>query len=75
MRMYYCHTCDADQPHRPLNQAEASLLRERLGRASVHEFWICEAVLDTGTGSRCRNLRTGWNKKPFDQPIKLPVPE
>ncbi|GAA2918121.1 hypothetical protein [Streptomyces mexicanus] len=75
MRTYYCHTCDADQPHRPLNAAEAAALKERLGRRSVHEFWICEAVLDAATGRQCRNLRTGGNKKPFDPPIKLPVPE
>ncbi|MFD0543964.1 hypothetical protein ACFQ1B_13635 [Streptomyces mexicanus] len=41
----------------------------------MHEFWICEAVLDAATGRQCRNLRTGGNKKPFDPPIKLPVPE
>ncbi|MGW0082951.1 hypothetical protein [Streptomyces sp. NPDC003393] len=75
MRTYYCHTCDADQPHRKLNAAEAAVLKERLGRNSVHEFWICEAVLDAETGRQCRNLRTGGNKKPFARPIKLPVPE
>ncbi|WP_306190149.1 MULTISPECIES: hypothetical protein [unclassified Streptomyces] len=75
MRTYYCHTCDADQPHRKLSAAEAAMLKERLGRNSVNEFWICEAVLDAETGEQCRNLRTGGNKKPFPRPIKLPVPE
>ncbi|MGW0993614.1 hypothetical protein ACWD5V_09925 [Streptomyces sp. NPDC002523] len=71
----YCYTCDAEQPHRRLNAAETDLLKERLGRASVDDFLICEAVLDAETGRQCRNLRTGFKKKPFARPIKLPVPE
>ncbi|MDR3079317.1 MAG: hypothetical protein LBV60_00040 [Streptomyces sp.] len=71
----YCFTCDADQPHRPLTRAEEDWLKKRLGRASVHEFLMCEAELDAGTKKQCRNLRTGMNKKPFAQPIRVPVPE
>ncbi|MGW1158028.1 hypothetical protein ACWD48_07320 [Streptomyces sp. NPDC002519] len=71
----YCFTCDTDQPHRALNHAEQTWLGERLGRASVREFRMCEAVLDAETGKQCRNLRTGMNKKPFARPIRVPVPE
>lgn len=74
-RTFPCYTCGTDQPHRKLNPAEAAMLKERLGRNSVHDFWICEAVLDAETGKQCRNLRTGWKVKPFDRPIRLPVPE
>ncbi|MDT0465518.1 MULTISPECIES: hypothetical protein [Streptomyces] len=71
----YCFTCDTDQPHRELNRAEQSWLEERLGRAAVREFRMCEAVLDTESGKQCRNLRTGGNKKPFARPIRVPVLE
>ncbi|OIJ90270.1 hypothetical protein [Streptomyces colonosanans] len=71
----YCFTCDADQPHRPLTRAEEAWLKERLGRASVREFWMCEAELNTETKKQCRNLRTGMNKKPFARPIRVPVPD
>ncbi|CAM5530335.1 putative protein OS=Streptomyces albaduncus OX=68172 GN=FHS32_000372 PE=4 SV=1 [Streptomyces griseoloalbus] len=30
-------------------------------------------VLDPDTGKQCRNLRTGFNKKPFAERIKAPV--
>jgi hypothetical protein len=71
----YCITCRADQPHRELEPAEEAWLKERLGRASVREFRMCEAELDPDTGKRCRNLRTGMNKKPFARPIRVPVLE
>ncbi|MGC2999232.1 hypothetical protein ACPF8X_12920 [Streptomyces sp. G35A] len=71
----FCWTCDSHQQHRQLNKAEQDALKERLGRASVGEFWLCVNVLDPDTGAQCRNLRTGANKKPFARPIKLPVIE
>lgn len=74
-KKYPCSTCDAEQPHRQLNRAEQQQLKERLGRAAVSEFWICENVLDPDTGKQCRNLRTGWLMKPFPKPIRLPAPE
>ncbi|MFH9068166.1 hypothetical protein [Streptomyces alboflavus] len=61
----YCWTCDSDHPHRKLEGPEESWLKERLGRASVHEFLVCLAP-------KCRNLRTGSNKKPFPDAMRLP---
>ncbi|MFD9885497.1 hypothetical protein ACFWZT_29025 [Streptomyces alboflavus] len=63
----YCWTCDADEPHRKLSDAEQAWLKHRLGRASVNEFLVCLAP-------DCRNLRTGSNKKPFPEAIRLPKP-
>ncbi|MFD7699392.1 hypothetical protein [Streptomyces caelestis] len=71
----FCWTCGSEQPHRRLGKAEEEALKERLGRASVSEFRLCVNVLDPDTGKQCRNLRTGWDKKPFTPPIKLPVIE
>jgi hypothetical protein len=62
----YCYTCDSDESHRPLTDDESNRLKERLGRKSVDDFVMCEAP-------DCRNLRTHWNKKPFDVPIRVPV--
>ncbi|MEO3756505.1 hypothetical protein [Streptomyces sp. B6B3] len=62
----YCWTCDSDETHRNLTDAESTWLKNRLGRKFVNEFFMCEA-------SGCRNLRTGLNKKPFDVPIRVPV--
>lgn len=69
----YCWTCKAEQQHRQLTKAEEDWLKERLGRAKVGEFWLCENVLDPETGKQCRNLRKGFDKKPFDTPIRVPV--
>ncbi|GAB2821267.1 hypothetical protein GCM10027073_60330 [Streptomyces chlorus] len=74
-KRYPCSTCDAEQLHRQLTGAEQEQLKERLGRAGVSEFWICENVLAPDTGRQCRNLRTGWVMKPFPKPIRLPEPE
>ncbi|MEU2558658.1 hypothetical protein ABZ626_04850 [Streptomyces longispororuber] len=62
----YCWTCDADEPHRKLEGSERSWLKNRLGRAAVNEFLVCLAP-------GCRNLRTGSNKRPFPEPIRLPA--
>lgn len=69
----YCWTCGADQQHRQLDKKEEDWLKERLGRSGVGEFWLCVNVLDVDSGKQCRNLRTGFNKKPFAEPIKVPV--
>ncbi|MEU3094580.1 hypothetical protein ABZ690_07115 [Streptomyces sp. NPDC006967] len=69
----YCWTCGTDQQHRRLNKKEEDWLKERLGRSGVGEFRLCVNVLDVDSGKQCRNLRTGFNKKPFPEPIKVPV--
>ncbi|WP_030564113.1 hypothetical protein [Streptomyces aureocirculatus] len=61
----YCWTCDAHEPHRKLDGPEQSWLKKRLGRVSVNEFLVCLAP-------NCRNLRTGSNKKPFPEAVRLP---
>ncbi|MFE2282179.1 hypothetical protein ACFXAE_34080 [Streptomyces sp. NPDC059454] len=71
----FCWTCDSEQQHRQLNKAEQEELKKRLGRVSVSEFRLCVNVLDPDTGKQCRNLRTGWDKKPFTPPIKMPLIE
>ncbi|MFF8030940.1 MULTISPECIES: hypothetical protein [unclassified Streptomyces] len=71
----YCVTCGGYQRHRRLDKKEEDWLKERLGRSGVGEFWLCVNVLDPDTGRQCRNLRTGFNKKPFAEPIKAPVLE
>ena len=71
----YCVTCGGYQRHRRLDKKEEDWLKERLGRSGVGEFWLCVNVLDPDTGRQCRNLRTGWDKKPFTPPIKMPVIE
>ncbi|WP_030687845.1 hypothetical protein [Streptomyces sp. NRRL B-1347] len=62
----FCYTCDRFEPHRKLTGRETAWLKNRLGRAGVHEFLVCLAP-------GCRNLRTGGNKRPFDDTIRLPV--
>ncbi|MFJ2116303.1 MULTISPECIES: hypothetical protein [unclassified Streptomyces] len=64
----YCYTCDSDEQHRPLNATEKLWLKERTGRKSVEEFFMCKAP-------SCRNLRTGFNKRPFDPVIRVPLPD
>ncbi|MER7699236.1 MULTISPECIES: hypothetical protein [unclassified Streptomyces] len=65
-RSLYCHPCDADERHRPLTPDEKSWLRRRTGRRSVEEFFMCEAP-------SCRNLRSGFNKRPFDPVLRVPL--
>ncbi|MDI3409440.1 hypothetical protein [Streptomyces cavernicola] len=60
----YCFTCDSYEEHRKLDEEEQAKLRRRLGRSSVNEFLVCVAP-------DCFNLRTGWNKRPFPEPIRL----
>ncbi|KAK1184838.1 hypothetical protein B7755_046205 [Streptomyces sp. NBS 14/10] len=64
----YCYTCQSDEQHRRLTAGEKVWLKNRTGRKSVEEFFMC-----TRTG--CRNLRTGFNKHPFDPVIRVPLPD
>ncbi|MEU9010902.1 hypothetical protein AB0D12_14200 [Streptomyces sp. NPDC048479] len=67
-RTMWCDTCKSDETHRPLNDAEKKWARDRTARKYVGDFWLC-------TKPACRNLRTGGNKRPFPDPVRLPVPE
>lgn len=64
----YCYTCDSDEEHRPLTAKEKVWLKNRTGRRSVEEFVMC-------TAEGCRNLRTGFDKHPFDPVIRVPLPD
>ncbi|MFB7534570.1 hypothetical protein ACFC0C_41515 [Streptomyces sp. NPDC056178] len=64
----YCYTCESDEQHRRLNATEKVWLKNRTGRRTVEEFFMCKAP-------GCRNLRTGFNKRPFDPVIRVPVPD
>ncbi|AXE82092.1 hypothetical protein [Streptomyces atratus] len=64
----YCYTCESDEQHRRLNATEKAWLKNRTGRKTVEEFFMCKA-------SGCRNLRTGFNKRPFDPVIRVPLPD
>jgi hypothetical protein len=64
----YCSTCDSDEEHRPLSTKEKVWLKNRTGRKSVEEFVMCMA-------QGCRNLRTGFDKRPFDPVIRVPLPD
>ncbi|MFF0333766.1 hypothetical protein ACFYUM_14425 [Streptomyces fimicarius] len=67
-RTLYCYTCDSDEKHRPLTAGEKTWLRGRTGRRSVEEFFMCEAP-------SCRNVRSGFNKRPFAPVIRVPLPD
>lgn len=67
-RAMYCYTCGSDEEHRPLTTTEKDWLRNRTGRKAVEEFFMCKAP-------ECRNLRTGFNKHPFDPVIRVPLPD
>lgn len=63
----YCHTCDSDERHRPLTADEKTWLKGKAGRSKVDEFHMCEA-------EGCRNVRSGYNKRPFEPVIRIPLP-
>ncbi|MDQ0793363.1 hypothetical protein [Streptomyces sp. B1I3] len=67
-RPMYCSTCDSDEEHRSLTPGEKAWLKDRTGRKAVEEFFMCKAP-------ECRNLRTGFNKRPFDPVIRVPLPD
>lgn len=64
----FCYTCDSDESHRRLTENEKTWLKNRTGRKSVEEFFMCKAP-------KCRNVRSGFNKRPFDPVIRVPLPE
>ena len=64
----YCFTCASDEQHRQLSADEQSWLRGRTGRRHVGDFFVCVAP-------GCRNLRTGFDKRPFADTIRLPEPD
>ncbi|MFE4336284.1 MULTISPECIES: hypothetical protein [unclassified Streptomyces] len=64
----YCYTCESDEEHRRLNATEKVWLKKRTGRKTVEEFFMCKAP-------GCRNLRTGFNKRPFEPVIRVPLPD
>jgi hypothetical protein len=64
----YCYTCRSDEQHRRLTADEKTWLKNRTGRKSVEEFFMC-------TAPGCRNLRTGFSQHPFDPVIRVPVPD
>lgn len=64
----YCYTCDADEPHRPLTGPEKAWLKSQTGQKNVDGYFMCEAP-------KCRNIRTGFNKRPFDPVIRVPLPD
>lgn len=67
-RQMYCFTCDSDEQHRALTTNEKVWLRAHTGRRAVEEFFMCGAP-------GCRNLRTGFNKRPFVPVIRVPLPD
>ncbi|MDH2393093.1 hypothetical protein QCN29_30820 [Streptomyces sp. HNM0663] len=62
----YCYTCQSDEQHRPLMADEKIRLKNRTGRKNVDDVFMC-------TAPNCRNLRTGFNKRPFDPVIRMPL--
>jgi hypothetical protein len=64
----FCYTCDSDEPHRPLTALEKTWLKERTSRKNVEGFFMCKAP-------NCRNVRAGFNKRPFDPVIRIPLPD
>ncbi|GGY89779.1 hypothetical protein [Streptomyces nitrosporeus] len=64
----YCYTCDSDEHHRPLTENEKVWLRDETGRRKVDEFFMC-------TAPKCRNVRSGFNKRPFDPVRRVPLPD
>ncbi|MEV7405873.1 hypothetical protein AB0N93_36605 [Streptomyces sp. NPDC091267] len=64
----FCYTCDSDEPHRSLTGNEKTWLKNRTGRKNVDEFIMCKAP-------SCRNVRSGFNKHPFEPVIRVPLPD
>ena len=61
-----------DEPTLHLDDAAVEWLRawlkERTSRRNVEGFFMC-------TAPNCRNVRAGFNKRPFDPVIRIPLPE
>ncbi|MEU5519783.1 hypothetical protein ABZ759_03540 [Streptomyces sp. NPDC047860] len=74
-RKLACSTCKGKHQHRQLTGAEQQQAKEQLRLRAVHDFWLCENVVDAETSAQCRNLRRYLQWKPFSPPVKLQVPE
>ncbi|MBT3153459.1 hypothetical protein HTV45_21760 [Streptomyces sp. CHD11] len=70
-----CSTCGGRHQHRQLTAKEEGRAKEQLGLRAVHDFWLCENVVDPATGERCRTLRRHLNEKPFPGHVKLLPPD
>ncbi|MFK4146424.1 hypothetical protein [Streptomyces sp. NPDC004065] len=75
-KIYPCHTCGGREPHRPpRDDRERDFIRAELAKRGrthpyVEDYWICV------TRERdCRNIRYAWDDRPFDPPVKMPLPE
>ncbi|MGA6154985.1 hypothetical protein ACPEIC_16745 [Stenotrophomonas sp. NPDC087984] len=64
----YCYTCGTDELHRRLTADEKVWVKNSTRRKSVEDVFMCKAP-------SCRNLRTGFQKRPFDPVLRLPLPE
>ncbi|GAA0663571.1 hypothetical protein HUF15_07810 [Streptomyces samsunensis] len=64
----YCCPCGTDELHRRLTAAEKAWVKNETRRKSVEDIFMCKAP-------NCRNLRTGFQKRPFDPILRLPLPE
>lgn len=65
LRSMYCYTCDSDEQHRPLTGKEEAWLRQRTGQRNVDGHFMC-------TAPACRNIRTGFDKHPYEPVIRVP---
>ncbi|WP_406458023.1 hypothetical protein OG782_35025 [Streptomyces sp. NBC_00876] len=64
----FCYTCDSDEQHRPLTGPEKTWLKQHTSRKNVEGFFMCKAP-------DCRNVRTGFDKRPFDPVVRIPLPD
>lgn len=62
----YCNTCESDEQHRRLTDDEKAWLKNFTRRKTVEDFFMC-------TAPGCRNLRTGWDKRPFTPVLRVPL--
>jgi hypothetical protein len=64
----YCYTCDSDEQHRPLTAPEKVWLKSQTHQRNVEGTFMCKAP-------SCRNVRTGFNKRPYEPVIRVPLPD
>ncbi|WP_274558464.1 hypothetical protein [Streptomyces spiramyceticus] len=62
---YYCETCDSTEQHRQLSNSEKTWLKGQIHVRNVDAYIMC-------VREGCRNLRTGWDKRPFTPPLRVP---
>ncbi|MEV0324643.1 sigma-70 family RNA polymerase sigma factor [Streptomyces sp. NPDC050658] len=61
----YCVTCQSHQLHRNLRPDEERWVMERAGGEVGDHYLTC-------TAEGCRTLRTVFNKRPFNGPVRVP---